>query len=108
MYVTAVGVADDVETLHTRTVTVFEADTNASHVNPVPGSAEGEATAAIADVAFVTATVPLVHVPAPSALPPIDAVVPESCVLSAYCAVRFGTGVVLDIANGGVPVATVD
>ena len=84
----------------------MDEETNAIHVKPVPGSADGDATAAMEEIAFVMVTVPLVHVPAPSELPPIEAVVPESCVLSAYWAVRFATGVLLEITNGAVPFGT--
>ena len=105
---TADGAADEVEMLQTRTVTVLDEETNAVQVKPVPGSAEGDATAAMEEVAFVMVTVPLVQVPAPSELPPMEPVVPESWVVCAYCEVRFATGVLLTTWNGGVPLETIE
>jgi hypothetical protein len=89
-------------------VTVFAADTNPSQTNPVPGSVAGDTALDIDGVAPVTVTVPLVHWPALNDDPPTPVVVPVSCVLCAYCAVRFATGVVLVTVIGAVPVARVE
>ena len=59
------------------TVTVPAAETNASHVIPVPGSLDGDTLTDIAGVEFVTATVPVVQVPAVNNDPPIAAVVAD-------------------------------
>jgi hypothetical protein len=71
-------VAEAPEILQTRTVTVLVEETQAFHVNPVPGSAEGLAAAAIEVEIPVMVAVPVVQTPAPRALPPMLEVVPPS------------------------------
>jgi hypothetical protein len=64
LYALAVGVAAAPLTLHTRTVTVPEADTHAFHVNPAPGSDTGLTATAIAEVELVTLATSETHAPA--------------------------------------------
>ena len=71
-----VGVALPPEILQTRTVTVPAEETQAFQVNPVPGSAAGLTATAIEVAALVTLAVPVVQIPAASALPPTLEVVP--------------------------------